>query len=227
MNRVLTDAERLAAGLRVTMTNACGTVTGFEQCVDGVVHKFDADMNRITDSATTMAAGVDAATTAAGNSLAEFAGAVFRWQTGPYGGAQGYGQNFEQLFAAGLLDPNQRPGTALVDYYQRTGLKGRFDTGIPGFGVTIRPDGSAILDDGANFRGRVPAFGSGAYVRTPTLAVIGDEGPEYVVREDQMRHGGGRTVIVNVENHAPLLSERDFKDLVIEAVVEAEERGEL
>ena len=54
----LSDADRLAAGLAVAMTDACGTVTGFRQCVFGQVVEFDAGMNAILTDAQKMQFGL-------------------------------------------------------------------------------------------------------------------------------------------------------------------------
>ena len=56
--RVQSASERLAAGLVVTMTNACGTITGFKQCVDGMEVAFDANMDRVTSRAEDLASGL-------------------------------------------------------------------------------------------------------------------------------------------------------------------------
>ena len=57
-SKVLSESDRLALGLVVTMADACGSVTGFKQCVDGMVVEFDADMNRVLSDAEQMASGV-------------------------------------------------------------------------------------------------------------------------------------------------------------------------
>ncbi len=54
----LSESDRLARGLVVTMRNACGAVTGFKQCVDGVVVEFDENMDRILSDADKLASGI-------------------------------------------------------------------------------------------------------------------------------------------------------------------------
>ena len=183
MNRILSDSDKLASGMLVPMTNACGTVTGFQQCVDGVVVEFDADMQRIVDSAEEMSDGV---ATAAENAMQRFQGA-FRWPKGAYGGEQGYGENFEHLFGRGMLDPTKRPLHALAEFYQgqfeRHGLTGEYDTGIGGIKVNVGSTGSATIS-GVNF------FARGGVVRSPTLGVIGEDGPEAVLPLDRVSQGG-------------------------------------
>ena len=69
---VVAEAEQLTSGLRVAMTNACGTVTGFQQCVDGVVVEYDADMNRILSDSDKLASGLRVAMTNACGTVTGF-----------------------------------------------------------------------------------------------------------------------------------------------------------
>ena len=246
-NRILSRAEQLAAGLEVPITNACGAVIGFEQCVDDVVVRFDCDMQSIVDDATTMAGGV---TSAVDDAAAALDGLIAKnlVTRGPAGMGfirpgliDTYIQEARSLPLEQRFDPltistlqSKYGAISAIQDLSIDGpgggsasigtLRSWIDSYTRGLEVRERRDsGDAVYGSTP----MLPGFSRGAYVRRPTMAVIAEDAPEYVLREDMLEKIGSRTVVVNVENHAPLLSERDFKDLVIEAVVEAEERGEL
>ena len=71
-DNVLSDADRLAGGLRTTMTDACGSVTGFQKCVDGLVVEYDADMRRVQTDADRLAGGLRTTMTDACGSVTGF-----------------------------------------------------------------------------------------------------------------------------------------------------------
>ena len=70
--KTLSEADALASGMAVAMTNACGTVTGFQQCVDGMVVEFDADMAVMLSEADALASGMDVAMTNACGTVTGF-----------------------------------------------------------------------------------------------------------------------------------------------------------
>ena len=91
----------------------------------------------------------------------------------------------------------------------------------PGSGVTSRP--TEDLDP------RTPVLGSGGIVRRPTLAVVGDGGPEAVIplprgyRQDGgAQTGAGGPLVLNL-----MLDERQIGRYVVENVQRAASRGEL
>jgi hypothetical protein len=53
----------------------------------------------------------------------------------------------------------------------------------------------------------VPKFGEGGYVDKPTLAMVGEKGPEYIVPARKMGGGGGSVVIVK-HYHGSIIRER-------------------
>lgn len=58
--------------------------------------------------------------------------------------------------------------------------------------------GGILLD---KLIGKIPAFGDGAYVTKPTLAVIGEKEPEYAIPESKMNEVGGNSYFGDVHLH--------------------------
>ena len=83
----------------------------------------------------------------------------------------------------------------------------------------------------------VPAMASGGIVKQPTLALIGEAGPEAVIPLSRMRDIGGNSVIVNVINQSVATTEvrqvrkpngmREIRVLIRDAVKDMISRGEL
>ena len=75
----------------------------------------------------------------------------------------------------------------------------------------------------------IPGFASGGVVTRPTLAVVGEAGPEAIIPLSQLG-GGGRQVVelnVTVQVEGSVISEGDLGAVVVETVQLAADRGEL
>ena len=200
MNRIADAAEELASGIAVPMVNACGTVTGFKQCVDGMVVEFDADMNRIVDSAEDMADRV-------GGLFAEAA-------------RQMSGSQWDARFAAlGITDPGQQasyiaaardPNSAINDprgYWQR--VRDRY---------TAKSIDTSRVDE---ILAGIPAMAGGGLVTRPTLALIGEAGPEAVVPLPSPRPGSCScsAPVVHVNINGDFHGDEDrFAELVVDGL---------
>jgi len=60
----------------------------------------------------------------------------------------------------------------------------------------------------------IPTFGDGGYVTEPTLAIVGESGPEYMIPESRMGEvagGGGTTIIINGPVSGRTLEELDTR----------------
>jgi len=64
----------------------------------------------------------------------------------------------------------------------------------------------------------LPALAEGGIVTSPTTALIGEAGPEAVIPLD--KGGFGTTVVIN--NYATILSEDNFEQKVVRAVMNAQ-----
>lgn len=48
------------------------------------------------------------------------------------------------------------------------------------------------------FNSLIPKFGTGGYVDSPTLALVGEKGPEYIIPENKMKTMGGGAINLNI-----------------------------
>ena len=213
MDRVLTDAERLAGGMLVTMTNACGTVTGFKQCVDGVVVEFDAGMNRITSAADDMAAGVASSAAAAIAALKSLHS------------APGLTDEVYRFARFGFTPQQVEDQLAGSRIYRQGRLQDRVwdsekDTWSYSDAYPEVPEWAYPMASGGIVRAR----------RGGTLIRVGEAGRDEVVAPlpRGFAAGGamGRSVTINLTVEGSVITGEDLRDLVIEAELLAEERGE-
>jgi hypothetical protein len=56
----------------------------------------------------------------------------------------------------------------------------------------------ASIGSGFGREGGIPAMAQGGIVRSATLALIGEKGPEAVIPLDRMKNGGGQNITVNI-----------------------------
>ena len=177
MNRILSEADQLASGLAVPITNACGTVTGFRQCVDGMVVEFDENMQRIEDAADSMADGVSAAASRAAAALSQLSGLRA-------------GVSVTARASAGELtaeDIAKRQRLIAIGHRsQEFKLKELIDRGLGGSvaaGIIrqrLRKTSRTFGLTDADLEG-LPGLARGGIVTRPTLAMIGEAGPEAVL----------------------------------------------
>ena len=85
--------------------------------------------------------------------------------------------------------------------------------------------GPQITGGATGISAPVPQFASGGIVRRPTLGLVGEAGPEAIVPLNQW--GGGQPITVNVNITGSLIAERQVKDAVVDAVLEAQRLGQL
>ena len=196
MDRILSDADKLASGIAVPITNACGTVTGFKQCVDGMVVEFDEGMQRVEKSSERMASTVAQNIQAAAETLGAETLAT-----------RAVDRTATHIRTAGgrtIRNPNFWSPQDRREYWE--GVRARYESkGID----TTRVE--KIISD-------IPALARGGIVTRPTLAMIGESGPEAVVPLDR----GGGDLHVTIELDGSRLGEA-----IVRNVNEASRRGEL
>lgn len=99
---------------------------------------------------------------------------------------------------------------------------GMTDSGIPGVKIPSLGFGVSML----SLAGLIPALAEGGIVNKPTVALIGEAGPEAVVplnRAGGMGFGGGQTIVLQF--NAPIYGMSDFKAQVRAAMIDAQKRG--
>ncbi len=189
MDRILSDADKLASGIAVPITNACGTVTGFKQCVDGVVVEFDEGMNRIEKSSERMTSTVTRNLQAAAETLGAETLAT-----------RAVDRTATHIRTAGgrtIRNPNFWSPQDRREYWE--GVRARYESkGIDTTKV------EKIISD-------IPALARGGIVTRPTLAMIGEAGPEAVVPLSSA--GGRRTLEINLHLDRQVLSSFVLEDV--------------
>lgn len=75
-----------------------------------------------------------------------------------------------------------------------------------------------------NAERRIPAFAKGGYVTSPTLALVGERGPEYILPEKKLQQMGNVNVVVNVAGDADAPK---VKRVVEDSLSEMMQRGAL
>ncbi|MYD88608.1 MAG: phage tail tape measure protein [Acidobacteria bacterium] len=220
--KTLSEAERLAAGLLVTMRNACGTVTGFKQCVDGMVVEFDADMNRIVDSANDMKQGLASSVAAANAALASLV-------PGSLGSAWNLAQRQDVASRVGsgtFIGIAAAQGGLTADQIRR---KAEQEANI----LQRRREGREALNKRRELAGLppLPALAAGGIVRARpggTLAIIGEgRYDEAVVPLKGKNAMGGPTINLYFTIEGSVLTERDLKEITLEAVNEGLRSGDV
>ncbi len=239
MDRILSDADKLASGIAVPITNACGTVTGFKQCVDGMVVEFDENMQRVEGAADRMASGVSAAVSRTAR-IWEDLSITFE------GGATPADITNAQLrrVAAMVTSPRKTASevTALdiakrnrlgaishrrVEFKLQDLVDRGLEDSVAANALRSRLEASSKLFK--NFEKRyttnrpenfddLPALARGGIVTRPTLAMIGEAGPEAVVPLD--RAGGDLHVTIELDGSR-------LGEAIVRNVNEASRRGEL
>ena len=71
----------------------------------------------------------------------------------------------------------------------------------------------------------IPKLAAGGIVTKPTLAMIGERGPEAVVPLSRYNGDGAPSVTINI--NAPVVGVAHLQDVVVEAVSTAQRRGRL
>ena len=230
-NRILDDAQRLADGLAVPIVNACGTVTGFRQCVDGVVVEFDANMQRVVDSANRMADGVGSATSRAASRAS---------QLNDLFGAPQYhaGKKAGDLTRVDVMRRDAQVLSAAQDAVNRysdqlANMQRNAALLPPGPNRDALDAQAAIIAERlAKAQGTVdkfmtvPAMGRGGIVRKPTLVLAGEAGAERIEPLDR-RPPPEIHIHQHFEIHGSVLTERDLKDIAVEAVNEGLRSGDV
>ena len=250
----LSESQRLAAGLRVEMANACGTVTGFRECVDGVVVEFDAAGERVLSDAQRLADGlavpiVNACGTVTGfrqcvdGAAVEFDANMNRVVASAARMAAGVGSAARSASAqlAGLLGP--------VQARQRVGdlTRGditRRDAQQLAASRSVQARLDQLVDSGAGdtpaaraLRKRldaagVPDLAAGGIVRARPggmIVRVAEAGRDEAIIP--LGAGGTPATTVNlnlaINVEGSVLVESDFREAVLEAVSEGLRRGEL
>ena len=191
--RVLSESERLAAGLLVSMTNACGTVTGFKQCVDGAVVQFDADMNRIKSSAELMQEGIA--------QVSRDACGALRSVTACVDGQESVFKEFDRMSAFNVTTDGRLVDTRGVSLPDASAGEQARRAAYQ----RARDEGKSLFEALQIAESAVP-MARGGIVRSPTLALIGESGPEAVLPLSQAG-GGDRPLTVVLELDGSRLGE--------------------
>jgi TP901 family phage tail tape measure protein len=135
-------------------------------------------------------------------------------------------------FIDGAMEPVRQAGTQFGTAIRKGFVQGirSMSLPIPTVDVSIGTNALGLSIPSINIGSRsislgdyIPALAAGGIVTKPTLALIGEAGPEAVVPLSRGGGYGGQTVVVNI--NAPVYGVRHFKELVFEAMVEAQRRG--